>query len=116
MFPTASILLPREAALPRVRARPSAHHRLRPVLAVSLLSLPLFAGPTAGAAAQTAVRCIPAGSDGSHPVPEDRALKPSGLGNGARFRLPFVTSTARGAAATDIAAYGDAGIDVHGVD
>ncbi len=83
----------------------AAVRRLRPVLAAALLSLPLFAGLTAGAAAQTAVQCTSANSDGSYSVPSDWALKPSGLNDGDKFRLLFITSTSRNARATDIATY-----------
>ena len=83
----------------------SAVRRLRPVLAAALLALPLFAGLTGGAAAQTAVECSTANSDGSYSVPSDWALKPSGLNDGDRFRLLFITSTVRNATATAIATY-----------
>ncbi len=102
------------ARLRRLRSRPpssppepsrSAVRRLRPALAAALLSLPLLAGLSAGAAAQTAVECATANTDGSYPVPNDWALKPSGLAAGAQFRLLFVTSTQRDGTATDIATY-----------
>ena len=83
----------------------AAVRRLRSVLAAALLSLPLFAGLTTGAAAQTAVQCASANSDGSYSVPSDWALTPSGLNDGDRFRLLFITSTIRDATATDIATY-----------
>ena len=78
---------------------------LRPVLAAALLSLPLFAGLTTEAAAQTTVQCTAPNADGSYTVPHDWALTPSGLGAGTKFRLLFVTSTARSATATNIATY-----------
>ena len=78
---------------------------LRPALAAALLALPLLAGLPTGAAAQTAVECTTANTDGSYPVPNDWALKPSGLAAGAQFRLLFVTSTQRDGSATDIATY-----------
>ena len=71
----------------------SAVRRLRPVLAAALLALPLFAGLTSGASAQTAVQCTSANGDGSYSVPSDWALKPSGLNDGDRLRLLFITST-----------------------
>ncbi len=46
-----------------------------------------------------------AGSDGAYRVPEDWALTPSGLADGARFRLLFITSATRDANSTDIADY-----------
>ncbi len=100
------------AWLRRLRSRPpssppepsrSAVRRLRPALAAALLSLPLLAGLPTGAQAQVA--CGTANADGSYPVPDNWALKPSGLGVGAKFRLLFVTSTQRDATATDIATY-----------
>ena len=83
----------------------AAVRRLRPVLAAALLALPLFAGLTGGATAQTAVECNTANSDGSYSVPSDWALKPSGLNDGDRFRLLFATSLNRNATATGIATY-----------
>ena len=70
-----------------------------------MLALPLFAGLTGGAAAQTAVECNTANSDGSYSVPSGWALKPSGLNDGDKFRLLFITSTGRDATATAIATY-----------
>ena len=83
----------------------AAVRRLRPVLAAALLALPLFAGLTGGAAAQTAVQCTSANSDGSYSVPSDWALKPSGLNAGDKFRLLFVTSTERTGLSSNIADY-----------
>ena len=80
-------------------------HRLRPVFAAALLALPLFAGLTGGAAAQTAVQCTSANTDGSYSVPSGWALKPSELNDGDKFRLLFVTSTGRSTTAADIATY-----------
>ncbi len=54
--------------------------------------LPLLLGLAAGAQAQTM-------------VPNDWALKPSGLGDGDQFRLMFLTSTTRNATSSDIADY-----------
>ena len=51
------------------------------------------------------MECTTANADGSYNVPEDWALKPSGLAVGTKFRLLFVTSTRRDATATDIATY-----------
>ena len=84
--------------------RPAAR-LLRLGLGVALLSLPLLAGLTAGAQAQTAVECTSANADGSYNVPSDWALKPSGLGAGDTFRLLFITSTKRNAQSTDIGVY-----------
>ena len=83
----------------------AAVRRLRPVLAAALLALPLFAGLTGGAAAQTAVECSTANSDGSYSVPSDWALKPSGVNDGDKFRLLFVTLTTRTGSSSNIATY-----------
>ena len=46
-----------------------------------------------------------AGADLAYRVPEDWALTPSGVADGAQFRLLFLTSTTRDATSTDIADY-----------
>ncbi|MDE0651294.1 MAG: hypothetical protein OXI12_13260, partial [Gammaproteobacteria bacterium] len=95
--------------LPVARAgagiRSAARRLLRRGLGAALLSFPLLAVLPTGAEAQTAVECTTANADGSYNVPEDWALKPSGLAVGTKFRLLFVTSTRRDATATDIATY-----------
>ena len=76
-------------------------------LAAALLSVPLFAGLTGGAAAQSVVECRTADTDGTYLVPKSWALTTTGdsLTHDSRFRLLFVTSTTRDATATDIATY-----------
>ena len=67
--------------------------------------MPLLAGLATEAAAQTAVECNSANTDGSYSVPADWAIKPSGVSAGGKFRLMFITSTTRDATATAIATY-----------
>ena len=85
-------------------ARTVARH-LRPVLAAALLALPLLSGLSTEAAAQ--VECSTANSDGSFDVPDNWALKPSGVAEGGSFRLLFITSTTHASSSTDIATYNE---------
>ena len=101
---TSSSLDPASARGVAASAR-SAVRRLRPVLAAALLALPLLGTLAPEAAAQTAVECTTANTDGTYTVPTDWALKPSGLAAGTKFRLLFITSTARTGVPTDIATY-----------
>ncbi len=103
--PNASDSLDASSARGVVARVGSAIRRLRPALAAALLSLPLFAGLTTGAAAQSAVECSTANDEGSYTVPVNWALKPSGVAAGGKFRLLFITSTTRDATATGIATY-----------
>ncbi|MDE0280469.1 MAG: hypothetical protein OXN16_05215, partial [Gammaproteobacteria bacterium] len=57
------------------------------------------------AAHAQAVECSSANADGSYTVPPNWALTPSGVSPGTKFRLLFVTSTARDAQSSAIADY-----------
>ncbi len=80
--------------------RPAAR-RLTGGLLAALLCLPLLAVLATGAAAQSPS----ANADGSYTVPEDWALKPSGIPAGGKFRLLFITDTWHNAADTSISRY-----------
>ncbi|MDE2804125.1 MAG: hypothetical protein OXN18_03160, partial [Gemmatimonadota bacterium] len=88
---------PPESSRPAAGRSPSR----RRGLAAALLVLPLLAGLAPGAAAQTPVP----NSDGSYTVPEDWALKPSGLNDGDKFRLLFITDSWRDATSASISTY-----------
>ena len=83
----------------------SAVRRLRPVLAAALLVLPLHIGLTSGAAAQVEPKPNPECTDSTHEVGPGWALTPSGVNDGDKFRLLFVTSTRRDARSTNIDDY-----------
>ena len=78
-----------------------AARRLRLGLLTALLCLSLLAGLAAPAAAQTPT----ANPDGSYTVPIDWPLIPSGLRQGDKFRLLFVTSTTLTLSSSNIGTY-----------
>jgi len=80
--------------------RPAAG-RLRHSLIAALLCLPLLAILATGATAQTPT----ANPDGSYTVPDNWALKPSGVGAGRKFRLLFITDDWHNASSSSISTY-----------